>query len=203
RIMSGHADYRLKLFELYQRGLKTGIIYDKGEISEWDYKNIVTLGSANGEYEWTENFMEENRSKLPERERDNAYALNKANYLYSRKRYDEASRLLFTVSDSDVKVHLARVLLEVRIAYDQHDQESALNLLENLRLYVLRNRNVSTKDKKGYNNFIRFTKQLVNLKHQRDFMAKEAYTKKMATLKEAVLTADSVYAKAWLAREVG
>ncbi len=203
RIMSGHADYRLKLFEMYQRGLKTGIIYNKGEISEWDYKNIVTLGSANGEYEWTERFMEDNREKLPERERDNAYALNKAQYLYTRKRFDEASRLLFTVSDSDVKVHLARVLLEVRIAYDQQDQESALNLLENLRLYVLRNRNVSTTDKKGYNNFIRFTKQLVNLRHQREFMAKDAYAKKMAALKESVLTADSVYAKGWLARELG
>lgn len=202
RIMSGHADYRLKLFELYQLGLATGIIYSKGEISEWDYKNIVTLGSANGEYAWTERFMEDNREKLPERERDNAYALNKAQYLYSRKRFDEASRLLFTVSDSDVKVHLARVLLEVRIAYDQRDQESALNLLENLRLYVLRNRNVSTKDKKGYNNFIRYTKQLVNLRHQREFMAKAAYTKKMTALKEAVLAADPLYAKAWLAREV-
>lgn len=204
RIMSGHADYRLKLFELYQRGLSTGIIYDnKGEIDEFVYKNVVTLGTSLKEYDWTERFMEDNREKLPGRERDNAYALNKAQYLYSRKRYDEASRLLFTVSDSDVKVHLARVLLEVRIAYDQLDQESALNLLENLRLYVLRNRNVSTKDKKGYNNFIRFTKQLVNLKHQREFMGKDTYAKKMVALKEAVLGADSVYARAWLAREVG
>lgn len=204
RIMSGHADYRLKLFELYQRGLATGIIYDnKGEIDEFVYKNVVTLGTSLQEYDWTECFMEDNRERLPARERDNAYALNKAQYFYARKRYDEASRLLFTVSDSDVIVHLARVLLEVRIAYDQHDQESALNLLENLRLYVLRNRNVSTKDKKGYNSFIRFTRQLVNLKHQREFMAKETYTKKMEALKQAVLDAESVYGKRWLMQEVG
>lgn len=202
RIMSGHADYRLKLFELYRRGLATGIIYNRGEISEWDYKNIVTLGSATGEYDWTERFIEDNRDKLPARERDNAYALNKAQYLYSRKRYDEASGLLFTVSDSDVKVHLARVLLEVRIAYDQGDQESGLNLLENLRLYVMRNRNVSTKDKKGYTFFIRYTKQLINLKHQRAFMAKEAYTNKMVALRKNVVKEESVYAKAWLLREI-
>ena len=203
RIMTGHAEYRRKLLELYRSGLNSGIIYAQGKISEFDYKNIVTLGSALGEYEWTERFIEDNRERLPARERDNAYALNKAQFLYSRQRYDEAARLLFTVSDSDVKIHLARVLLEVRIAYDQHDQESALNLLENLRLYVMRNRNVSTKDKKGYNSFIRYTKQLVNLKHQRDFMAKAAYTKKMAALKDAISGTESVYAQAWLLREIG
>lgn len=203
RIMTGHADYRRKLLELYRRGLTTGIIFTQGEIGEFDYKNIVTLGAALKEYDWTERFIEDNRERLPARERDNAYAYNKANYLYSRQRYDEAARLLFTVSDSDVKIHLSRVLLEVRIAYDQQDQESALNLLENLRLYVMRNRNVSTKDKKGYNYFIRYTKQLVNLKHQREFMSKDAYTKKMEALKTAVSEADSVYAKAWLMREVG
>lgn len=203
RIMSGHHDYRRQLFELYQRGLATGIIYTQGRIGEFDYKNIVTLGAALREYEWTERFIETNHDRLPERERDNAYALNKANYLYSRQRYDEASRLLFTVSDSDVKIHLARVLLEVRIAYDQHDQQSALNLLENLRLYVMRNRNVSAKDKKGYNAFIRFTKQLVNLRLQREYMAKAAYGKKMEALREAVGGAESVYARTWLVREVG
>lgn len=202
RIMHGQAEYRLKLFELYQRGLDTGIIYDQGEISEWDYKNIVTLGSANGEYAWTERFIEENRDRLPARERDNAYALNKAQYLYSRKRYEEASRLLFTVSDSDVKVHLARVLLDVRIAYDQGDQEAALNLLENLRLYVLRNRNVSIQDKKGYNNFIRFARQLVNLRHQRPFMERKVYAKKQADLLQAINITESVYAKAWLTKEI-
>lgn len=203
RIMSGHADYRLQLFELYKRGLETGIIYNRGVISEWDYKNIVTLGSGIGEYGWTERFIEDNREKLPARERDNAYALNKAQYLYSRKRYDEASSLLFTVSDSDVKVHLARVLLEVRIAYDQEDQETGLNLLENLRLYVMRNRNVSTKDKKGYTNWVRFTRQLINLKHQRPFMDRAGYGKKMESLRDAVRAADPLFAKAWLMRELG
>jgi len=67
----------------------------------------------------------------------------------------------------------------------------------------LRNRNVSTKDKKGYNNFIRYTKQLVNLKHQREFMGRDAYRKKMNDLQEAVSTAESVYAKGWLLGEIG
>lgn len=201
RIRSGHADYRGELMDLYRRGIDIGIIYDKGEISEYDYKNIVTLGSANKEFEWTGHFIEENRERLPAAQRDNAYALNKANYLYALDRLDEAARLLVRVTDSDIVYHLARVVLEIRIAYDQQDQEYALNLLETFRLYVRRSRKMSTKDKRSYINYTRFTKQLVNLKHQEDYLDKGTYGKRMEGLAQSVKAADLVVERGWLLRE--
>lgn len=201
RIRSGHAGYRSELMDLYRRGIDTGIIYIKGEISEYDYKNIVTLGSASQEFDWTGRFIEEHRERLPAAKRDNAYALNKANYLYALKRLDEAARLLVTVTDSDIVYHLARVVLEIRIAYDQEDQEYALNLLETFRLYVRRSRKMSTKDKRSYINYTRFTRQLVNLRAQHDFMDKAAYAKKMAALHQTVSEADILVERGWLLRE--
>ncbi|MFT6000185.1 MAG: hypothetical protein ACI81P_002646, partial [Neolewinella sp.] len=201
RIRSGHAAYRSQLMDLYRRGIDIGIIYDKGEISEYDYKNIVTLGSANKEFEWTERFIEENRERLPAAKRDNAYALNKASFLYALDRLDEAARLLVRVTDSDIVYHLARVVLEVRIAYDQQDQEYALNLLETFRLYVRRSRKMSTKDKRSYINYTRFTKQLVNLKHQEEYLGKATYEKRMEALAESVQAADLAVERGWLLRE--
>ncbi len=201
QIRSGHASYRGELMDLYRRGIDISIIYDRGEISEYDYKNIVTLGSANREFAWTERFIEENRDRLPPDKRDNAYALNKANFLYNLKRLDEAAKLLVTVTDSDIVYHLARVILEVRIAYEQEDQEYALNLLETFRLYVRRSRKMSTKDKRSYINYTRFTKQLVNLKHQQDYLHKATYAKKLAVLNETVKNADLVVERGWLLGE--
>ncbi|MEM9928297.1 MAG: hypothetical protein AAF840_00635 [Bacteroidota bacterium] len=201
RIRSGHASFRIALMDLYRKGLDNGIIYDQGKISEYVYKNIVTLGSANQEFEWTERFIEENRERLPADKRDNAYALNKANFLYNLKRLDEAAKLLITVTDSDIVYHLARVILEVRIAYEQEDQEYALNLLETFRLYVRRSRKMSTKDKRSYINYTRFTKQLVNLKHQEDYLDKNTYTKKLSTLNETVNATDLVVERGWLLKE--
>ncbi|MEO0733461.1 MAG: hypothetical protein AAFZ52_11540 [Bacteroidota bacterium] len=201
RVMSGHADYRMELLRLYRRGLDTEIIYNKGIISEWDYKNIVTLGSATGEVAWTETFIETNRDRLPVKKRENAYALNKAQFLYTLRRLDEAQALLITVADSDVKYHLARVRLQVKIAYDQEDQEYALNLLETFRLYVARNKNVSVREKKSYNNYIRFSKQLINLKHQRDFMARTDFKKKMEALHGNVRGTKLLMERQWLLRE--
>ncbi len=194
-------EYLNELMNLYRRVLQNGIIYEKGEINEFDYKNIVTLGSATKEFDWTERFIEDNRERLPPARRDNAYALNKAKFLYSLGRLEEAAQLLVTVTDSDVVYHLARVILEVRIAYDQQDQEYTLNLLETFRLYVRRNRKMSTKDKRSYINYTRFTKSLVNLKHQRDFMAKDAYQKKITALNTTVGETELVVERNWLLGE--
>jgi hypothetical protein len=193
--------YLKELMNLYRRVLENGIIYEKDEISEFDYKNIVTLGSATKEFDWTERFIEDNRDRLPAAKRDNAYALNKARFLYSLGRLEGAAQLLATVTDSDVVYHLARVILEVRIAYDQQDQEYALNLLETFRLYVRRNRKMSTKDKRSYINYTRFTKSLVNLKQQKDFMAKEAYSKKVGTLNTTVGEVEFLVERTWLLEE--
>ena len=93
------------------------------------------------------------------------------------------------------------MLLEVRIAYDQADQEYALNLLETFRLYVRRNKNISVKDKRSYSNYVRFTKQLVNLKHQANFMDRKSYDKKLSALHQTIGETDPLVAKQWLMRE--
>jgi hypothetical protein len=201
RIMSGHANYRMELFDLYRRGVSTGLMYDKGKISEFDYKNVVTIGSANKEFEWTERFIEENRERLPENRRDNAYALNKARFLYSLQRLDGAAALLVTVTDSDIVYHLARVLLQVRIAYDQRDQDFALNTLETFRIYLRRSQKMSGKDKRSYNNYLRFAKQLVNLKHLRDFTDKATYAKKMTALHQSITETELIVERSWLLGE--
>lgn len=201
RIMKGDAHYRRELLELYQRGLSTHIIFDKGIISEWDYKNIVTLGCDLKEYEWTESFIEENYCYLPEKRRNNAYALNKAQYFYSRGLYDEAGDLLRQVADSDVKYHLARVLLEVRIAYDQQETNYLLNQLDTFRLYVRRQRKINASDKRKYINYTRFAKQLTLLRHQEAFMSRKELTQKLEALHQKILATPQIIGRDWLLQE--
>jgi len=62
---------------------------------------------------------------------------------------------------------------------------------------------MSTKDKRSYINYTRFTKSLVNLKHQRDFIAKDAYHKKMAALHKTVAETELVVERNWLLGESG
>lgn len=201
RLNAGDRSYLRELLEIYQRGLATETLYDNGIISEWNYKNIVTIGCGLGEYEWTETFMRENYPRLPEKRRENAYALNQAQYHYSRGQYDEAGKYLRDVADADVKYHLARVLLEVRIAYDQKETNYLISLLESLRIYVRRNSKMSTRDKRDYSNYIRFTKQLATLKHQREYLASKQYDSKLASLRQKISDTERLVARSWLLTE--
>lgn len=201
RLNTGDQSYLRELFEIYQRGIATEALYDNDIISEWDYKNIVTIGCNVKEYEWTEAFMKSNYPRLPEKRRENAYAMNKAQYHYSRGQYDEAGKYLREVADADVKYHLARVLLEVRMAYDQQETNFLLSQLESLRLYVRRNQKISAKDKRDYLNYIRFTKQLATLKHQKEFMGKSQFTNKLTSLHQKIESSERLVAKSWLLSE--
>ncbi|MEL7377134.1 MAG: hypothetical protein AAFN65_09265, partial [Bacteroidota bacterium] len=201
RIRKGDSKFPREYFDLVRRGIDTGLVYRKGQISEWNYKNFVTLGSKLGEYEWTEDFLESHYERLPEDRRDNAYALNKAQYLYSRGRYDEAGDMLLQVTDSDVKYHLARVQLEVRIAYEQRETTYLLNQLETFRLYVLRQKKISSNDKRSYTNYSRFAKQLANLRLQSDFMDKETFKRKLSGLHQKISDTSMLVDREWLLKE--
>lgn len=201
RIRKGDGKFPRELFDLVRRGIDTGLVYRKGLINEWNYKNFVTLGSKLGEYDWTEDFLESHYERLPADRRDNAYALNKAQYLYSRGKYDEAGDMLLQVNDSDVKYHLARVQLEVRIAYEQRETTYLLNQLETFRLYVLRQRKISSNDKRSYTSYSRFAKQLANLRLQSDFMDKDIFKRKLASLHKKINDAPLLVDREWLLKE--
>lgn len=201
RIMKGDQDFRRELFELYRSALETESMYDNGIISEWNYKNIITLGCHFKEYEWTEQFMEANYIRLPEKRRDNAYELNKAQFYYSQGLYDQAGEHLRNVADSDVKYHLARVLMEVRMAYDRQETNYLINQLETFRLYVSRQRKMSAKDKRGYLNYVRFAKQLAALRHQEEYMGRAEFKRKLNNLHEKMLNTPQLMAREWLLRE--
>ena len=196
--------YYRELFDLYRRGLATELIYEEdGELSEWNYKNIVTLGTNLRELEWTEIFLERERPRLPAKQRDNAYALNKAAFLYAAGRLDEARDSLIFVDDKDEKYHATYVTLQVKIAYDKAETDYALNLLETFRLFLQRNKNMGGGSRDAYRSFVRLTKQLVNLKHQRDYTAHEVYARKLAALNEKIVANPRTAERAWLLAEVG
>lgn len=197
----GNRSFLRELYNLYQRGLKNGAIFDHGLLSEWNFKNIVSIGCALKEFTETEGFIETYRERIPANRRDVAYALNKAQLHYARKEYDQAGRYLRDVRHSDVKYHLSRVLLEVRIAYEQHDTNYLINILDTFRLFVMRNRKITTSEKKSYTNYVRFTKQLVLLKHQADYIDEEKLRSKLDKLHQKIRGTSLLIGKEWLVQE--
>ena len=201
RINRGINDFRHDLFELYQQGLESGMLLPNGSLSEWQYKNIVTLGCVLKEFDWTEDFIGEYREYLPEDKRENAYSYNMANFLFWKKEYDRVQTLLINVQFTDFKYHTNATVLLLRSYYVTGDTEALLSLIETFRIFIIRNKEMPHQQKRGYTNYLRFKKRLVNLKHNKPTFSAKVYAEKINNLKQAIEKTDYVYNIDWLLNE--
>lgn len=202
RIRLGDRDpYLHELLRVYERGIATGALYKLGVMSEYDYKNITTVGIALREFDWVEDFLETQKHFISVTSRENAYAYNRANLLYHRGELDASARLLARVTDSDLTYHVNRIPLQVQIAFEQDDQEYALHLLENFRLFCLRNKKINAGHRREYINYTKLCKQLVNLRFQRGYVEREIYERKLADLHTAIKADSGSLGRTWLLRE--
>ncbi|WP_421949217.1 hypothetical protein [Phaeodactylibacter xiamenensis] len=200
-INAGHRDYQVELFQLYKQGLKQDLLLDKGLISEWDYKNIATLGARLKEFTWTENFLQEYQEKLPAHRKENAYNYNLGNLYYNKGLYEEALSALLLVQFTDVKYHLSTTFLLLRTYYALQDTEALLSLIETFRIYVIRNRKMTVEQKRGYTNFLRFAKKLVLIKHSASTYSRKDFEKEIDELRDKIETSENVINKYWLLEE--
>ena len=201
RINIGQEEYQQELFQLYKQGLKSELLLNNGLLNEWDYKNITTLGCALREYEWTETFIQDYREKLPANQRENAYNYNLANLYHSKRMYNEAIQHLLLVRFTDVKYHLSTSFLTLRTYYELGDTEALLSLIETFRIYAIRNRSITTDQKKALTNFLRFARRLVLLKHQSYTYSEKVLLEKLKKLHKQIEQTDNVFNKKWLLDE--
>lgn len=200
-INAGQRDYQVELFQLYKQGLKQELLLDKGLVSEWDYKNIATLGARLKEFSWTENFLQEYQEKLPTHRQENAYNYNLGNLYYNKGLYEEALSALLLVQFTDVKYHLSTTFLLLRTYYALRDTEALLSLIETFRIYVIRNRKMTSEQKRGYTNFLRFAKKLVLVKHSASTYSRKDFEKEIDDLRTKIESSENVINKYWLLEE--
>ena len=199
KINSGDNSFRLELFHLYQKGLESTIFLEKGNLSEWRYKNIATLGCDLGEFDWTEEFINSYKDKLPADCRHNAYSYNLGNLFFHKKRFDDAISQLQLVEFSDIKYYLSVNLLLLRIYYLKKDVKAAFHLMDAFRLYILRSKELTTVQKKAHNSFLRYLKKLMDLKYGKP---RTDMVEQIEKLNEKIRSNKNVLLKKWLLEEI-
>lgn len=198
RINQNDVSYKRELFEIYQQSLKNEVLLQHGKLDGWVYKNIATLGCNLKEYNWTFHFIENYKEKIPSSQKNNAYNYSLAYYHLSRQDYNSSMRLLQEVEFTEVHYHLSGNLLLMRSYYELNDTESLLSLLESMRLYVLRSKKLIGTEKKGYTNLIRFTKSLVLLRSDKNFLRPDTFQNKYQSLVDKITSTKNIIAKSWL-----
>jgi hypothetical protein len=195
RINYGNINYLKQILELYQQALNKNILLTNGELSQWDYKNIVTIGLRNKDYKWTESFIEDYKMKIPRAERTNAYTFNQARYFFAIKKYDNVLDLLQSVEYSDIFYLLDSKTTLMKTYYELDEYQALQSLKESFRILLRRKKLISEQNQINYGNFARYTMKL--------FRADVADKKQIASLKKEIEATGNIADRGWILEKLG
>jgi len=170
KVNQGDSAFLSELFGLYKEALQRDVLMEGGWLSPWAYKNIVGVGLRLREFDWTENFIVNNNSRLNPDFRDNALNYNLAELHYYRNNYDAALDCLNRVTFSDVFYALETRKMMVKIFYERSEFDALQSLLASFSVYLKRNKHISAAHRQAYAHFIQIM-QLLN-KHDPDLAPK-------------------------------
>lgn len=172
QINRGHHDYLQLIFDLYKSMLEKDLLLENGLLSEWRYKNLVTVSCRLKDFEWAESFIHGYKAKLNKKVRENAFNYNLAYYFYAIKNMDEALEILNNVKFTDLVYILDSRGLILRIYFDKDEEEPMTYQIESFQSYLKRNKSISDHVRKRYTNMLRYLRKLsrirANLKLTRD-----------------------------------
>ncbi len=198
RINSGETDYYRETLDLYQSMLDSKIIFVRGMLSQWAYKNIITTGIRLQVYDWTEAFIHEYQAFLPPEERYNAVAYNLAALYYARSDYKNALRQLQDVEFTDASYHIGAKIIQLKSYYELDESEAFYSLIEAFKKYLSRNRQTSDYRKVANMNFLRLAKAIFQYKNEADLDYEKLRKERREKLHFQLKNTDPLANKEWL-----
>ncbi|CAN5432986.1 hypothetical protein BH09BAC1_BH09BAC1_23510 [soil metagenome] len=203
KINTGKGEYLRELFGLYQILLERGIILVDQELSQWDYKNIVTVATRLGEHAWAEQFLNQYKEKLPIADRENAHTYNLANLYYSIRQYGKALELLRDVQFTDIYYGLGARSLLLKVYYEAGEYDPLYSLVDSFSVYLKRNELVSPYQYTAHMNLVRFAKRVADLKLRSFGGNHEALKKDIEKLLKRMSMAGDITNANWLKEQLG
>ncbi len=163
KINTGNPDFYIELHRLYLSMLQDGTLTNKGHLTQWDFKNIVTVGLRIHDFDWTEQFIKNYASYLHPEEKENALSFNLASLYLAKKDFVTALRQLQEVEFTDPAYHLGAKIIQIKCYFELKEEDAFLSLVEAFKKYINRNRILGSYKKLANKAFLRFTGELFDI----------------------------------------
>jgi hypothetical protein len=170
KINTGEVRYQTTLFEIYKYTLENNILIQGNKLSQWGFKNIVTISLREKQYEWCLYFINQYKKLLAPEERDNAFSYNMALWHFYNKEYTKTLQMLQQVQFTDVYYQLDSRVVLLKAYYELGEWEPFQYQVSAFRMYLRRNRVASSYQRTIYNNFLKYISQLARARGNRSKM---------------------------------
>ncbi len=198
KINLGNLDFLKALFEIYQRQLKNELLLENGFLSEWYFKNIVTVSLRLNETKWTKDFIDTYIDTVDPMVRTNAHTFNLASYYYKMGDYKNVIQLLHQVEYSDFRYVQGTKAMLLRTYFELNEEDSFYALINSFKQFLSRSDLISDSRKMGFFNLMSFAKRAFdiknNLKYEPIAKSKSRYLKLQADIEDT----DSIFNRSWL-----
>ncbi len=162
RLNGGEEKYLREAYELYRLGIESRALLPNDVISKYTYKNVMAIAARLGEHDWAQNFLDEYKKFLPERERENTFLFNKAFFLYTHHSdYDNALTLLQQVVQfGEPLYNLDSRRMLVRIFYETGAISALESQLDSYKAYLRRHKEIGY-HREHHLNFIQIVGKMI------------------------------------------
>lgn len=160
QIQKVRENYVQEAFDLYEKGMESGILLEGGQLSPWHFKNIITLALRLKHYDRTEQFIHEYTPLLPTDFQADARHYNLALLFYRLQQSDRALYHLNQVEFTDIHYSLGAKVMLCQIYYQNGDFDSLESLLHAFHTFLRRNRLIAENTRQAYLNFIQALRKI-------------------------------------------
>lgn len=193
QLNNGREQYVRAVFDLYQYGLKHGILLEHQQIKQFTYKNIITAAIRLEEYTWTRSFIEQYTPLLAAQHQDNYGRYAQAKLAFAQKDYDQCLQCLVQVEFDDLFLNMSAKVMLLKIYYERQYLDALDALLSSFKRFLQRKAIVAY-HREIYKNMIQLTEKLLALVPQD--------ISQQARLRQEILQAHPLTEKPWLLQQL-
>jgi hypothetical protein len=162
KINQGRHDFYQKAFDLYKKGLDTGILIENGVLSRYTFLNAVSSALKTHEYDWAEQFIEQFQPFLDEKQRQGSVNFSLSRLYFERGDYDKAQQFLMQFEYDDMLQNIVAKTMLLKIYFERDDFDAFESLLESMRTYLQRKEALDPARKLAYKNMISMMKKFLH-----------------------------------------
>ncbi len=162
KMNAGVPAFRQEVFELYDAGIQNKALFENRLLSKFTFKNAVSAGMMQRQYDWVKGFIEKNKSFLHPKDRKAAYNFNLAVYYFRQNDYVHAMPLLQFADFGDLFTNLDARTMLLRIYYETGTTSGLQSLMDSFQVFISRQKDISYQ-KDNYLNLIRIVRKMLRL----------------------------------------
>lgn len=161
---SGSEDVIQNLFELNCLRIEQNCILEGGYITYNRFTNVLNIGFAAKQLNWTENFIQKYIQYLPDEIKEDTLKISNANLKFQKSAYKEALHLLVDLRYKNELFSLYGRSIQLQSSYELNDYDLFFSFTNAFSLYLSRNDRFASNTIEQFLNFINFSKRLFRLK---------------------------------------